>query len=131
MKFANLIGPGANQVFVASVELRTAEIGRGKMHLLNRRACGTIQHHDAFRKGLPKRFESVAIPDHFDDSKPPFVQANPRCRVSQFDGVTASISFNSRHWEHALQMPSNAYPLVRAEFIAQIRDARRANNHPR
>src|ERR1700730_1568233 len=93
MKFANLIGPGADQVFVASVELRTAEIGRRKTHILNRSDGGTIQHHYAFRKGLPKCFESVPIPDHLDDSKPLLSQANPRCCVSQFDGEEAPTKF--------------------------------------
>ena len=77
MKFANFIGPGSDQVFVTSVELRTAKIGRREMHILNRGARGTADYYDALGKSLPKRFHPVTITDHLDNSKPPVLTDYP------------------------------------------------------
>ena len=47
MNLEHHIGPCLDQVFVAALERRTAEIGGGEMPLLQHGAHGPVEHEDA------------------------------------------------------------------------------------
>ncbi len=64
MQFADLFGARQHQVFVAAVQLRTAEVARMQVHALDRSSGGAVEHHDSFREQLAQNFDSFAGGGH-------------------------------------------------------------------
>ena len=60
MKFANPVGARDDEIFVAAVEMRAAEVARMQVHALDRGAGGAVEHDDALREQAAEDFDSFS-----------------------------------------------------------------------